>query len=132
MINCKKIDNDDLRIKALPKNFKNHFIKVENTIYSYADYLIDGYNGGFWDFFETDNGGFFMSPRMGEVKMSFPNMFEMKVSGNIVGIICCLYSYCHLHGKYQIDSFAEHYHLLLDYAKTLPPDDYDKIVQALD
>jgi hypothetical protein len=83
-----------------------------------AEHLSSQYNGGFWQFHEISNGGFWMSPRADTIfDVSCENGFEGKLSADALGIAACLYAYSHL--SFSDGEFAAtcgtQYHLLREY-----------------
>lgn len=129
-----KVVSNGARIHALPKHFKNHFAMYENTIYRHADMLINGYNGGYWDFIELSNGGFYMKPNLDSdlISMSFPNYYEDEIEADVAGVIISLYTYSVLHPYVDGDLMAKHYHNLLDYIDKFDDEKYCQIKRAID
>ncbi len=61
---------------ASPGFFGDRFIDTENTVYSFAENIVVGYRGEFWDFYRLSNGGFFIAPTKAllyELLVSFGN-----------------------------------------------------------
>lgn len=44
------------RLNFLPKHFKESFGKFENSMYTIADNILIGYNGGFWEYAVIKSG----------------------------------------------------------------------------
>lgn len=101
----------------------SYVLKLEPTVFSIAEVLADEYTGGFWEFHELSNGGFYMAPRFDtEFTLSCENGFDGKLSPDAFGITVCLYAYSELSfvGDRLAQVFAEHYHLLREYASQHP------------
>jgi hypothetical protein len=71
-----------------------YVLRLEPAVFSIAEALAEEYTGGFWEFHELSNGGFFMAPRFDtEFTLSCENGFDGKVSPDAFGITVCLYAY---------------------------------------
>lgn len=105
------------RIDTLPKFFPKNYMQFENTIYMVMDKICENYTGGFWEFYELSNSGFYMAPNMTEpcvISVPFGNDYEGNMSAEAVGITACIYAYCFLS---ETDSaMADHYWRLRDFA----------------
>ena len=96
-----------------------YVLKLEPAVFSIAEALSEEYTGGFWEFHDLENGGFYMAPRFDtEFTLSCENGFVGKVSPDAFGITVCLYVYSELSfaGDRLAQVCAEQYHLLRDYA----------------
>jgi len=61
-INRKKLNNAE-RITFPANIFGSNFpFRVEPFIFNMAGNLSSDYNGGYWNMYELDNGGFYMAP----------------------------------------------------------------------
>lgn len=111
------------RCGCFPNYFGSHFIATENTIYSFADNLVHGYKGEFWDFFRLSNGGFFIAPTKAlkyEVNVSFGNDFRGEMSARATGVVVCIFAYSFLAEKTRNSLFITQTDLLKDYANEHP------------
>jgi hypothetical protein len=103
-------------------------------VYTITDRIAEDYHGGFWDFWELSNGGFYMSPRSDErFNVSCDNGYDGAMSVDELGITVCLYAYSNL--SFGIESqftntCAQQYHWLRDYA--LDHDEAGAIFRAVD
>lgn len=126
--------DDDANTKVMLKHFGRTFFKVETSIYRWMDRLSPDYRGGVWLLHELSNGGFWMHPRFSTLKVEWDgNGFDDTVSGEVAGLVACLFSFCHLAEASEGDArdrFAEYYHLLRDYALSRP--DGVIVCQAID
>ena len=115
---------DEERADFVHALFGLHFpLKLEPTIFAVADRLAEDYNGGFWQFYEIGNGGFYMAPDVDHgYEVSCDNGFEGTMSSDALGITACLYAYSHL--SFGDGHFAEvcgdQYHVLREYAMDHP------------
>ncbi|WP_225854534.1 antirestriction protein [Aeromonas salmonicida] len=48
------------RINALPRHFGRHMMAVETVVFAYMRELVEAYQGGYWEFYDLSNGGFYM------------------------------------------------------------------------
>lgn len=90
-------------------------LKLEPMVYQFATQLAPAYNGGYWNFYQLSNGGFFMAPKLDEsFKVIADNGFEGELSAEALGVTACLYAYSNLsfgEGKFG-ETCADHYHWL--------------------
>lgn len=106
---------DRSRMKALPSRFGNRCFAVECAIFSMAGRLIEGYSGGYWEFYSTDNGGFYMVPSLGKaapfsgkpgtgvtVKVD-GNGYSGEMSEEAAGIVVSLMAYSNMSMR-EVDS----------------------------
>lgn len=120
------------RMEMLPKYFERLDLHVERGIFDLMRWLSDDYNGGFWDYYELSNGGFFMAPTRPE-KMKVlvvTNYYQGTVSSQAAGIIACLFAYREMSHTHRNDNLAGHYHLLREYAFEHP--ESEEIFAAID
>ena len=124
MIITSKLVSTHLRTKVTAQLFGLNFpMRLEPTVFSFADHMAENYSGGYWDFFTLSNGGFYMHPRSDEpFNVSCENGHEGSLSGDALGIVVCLYAYSHLSfcGGGFDEVCAEHYHLLREFALNHP------------
>jgi hypothetical protein len=108
---------DDLRLNFLPTYFGKHFGRGETMIYDWASRLSAKYNGGYWEFFELSNGGFYLAPIGDPVHVQWHmNDFEGELSADAFGIVVTLFSLCHLAEVTGDDDIGARYHYLRDFA----------------
>jgi hypothetical protein len=111
-----ELDRKDI----LPKYFKEKFLKMELLIYKYMYKLDSLYSGGYWEFFELSNSGFFMAPTNGKDKIqisSETNYFEGEMSETEAGIVACLFAFNQIASKYECERTANLYFKLLYYSR---------------
>jgi hypothetical protein len=111
---------DHLRIQHTAALFGMNFpLKFEPVVYTITGNIVEEYDGGYWEFYELSNGGFYMAPHSDTpFNVSCENGFEGVLSADALGIAACLYAYSHLSfsGKSGFDeTCARQYHWLRDY-----------------
>lgn len=111
---------EDCRLDVTAALFGLAFaMRLEPYIYSITENLASEYRGGYWDFFELSNGGFYMAPSIEtRFHLSCPNGNDVELSGDALGIACCLYAYSLLsfdHIPEFSETCGEHYHLLREF-----------------
>lgn len=116
------VSDDAQRLEMLPKYFKGHFLAVESAVYSYMNFITEEYEGGFWEYHELSNGGFFMAPRATQkYNIVVPsNGHHCTLSAEAAGITACLFALSNLSFAPNTDHIASLYHLLHDYACVHP------------
>ncbi len=109
---------EDARMSTLPKHFGARMMTVEHTIYHFMREFVAEYKGGFWDFFELSNGGFYMAPNSEPVKFSVhTNDFEGTLSADAAGITVCLFTFSHLSFQRPSEEvFSRHFYALREFA----------------
>lgn len=112
---------DRLRMHMLPTVFGSAGIRVEQSAFSWMHELSDTYYGGYWDYFETSNGGFFMAiqDEGAKIPIASPNGYRGEVSAEVSGVIVCLFTYSHL--SFQgLPRVSDQFHYLREYALDHP------------
>jgi hypothetical protein len=105
------------RLNTLPTFFPKNYMQFENIVYTVMDKICGNYTGGFWEFYELSNGGFYMAPDMTEpcvISVPFGNGYEGNMSAEAVGITACIYAYCFL--SETDPAMADHHWSLRDFA----------------
>jgi hypothetical protein len=122
------------RITCLPSHFGKYMLITEGTIYSIMGELCNDYTGGYWDFFELTNGGFFMAPKVSpETQFNIQcdgNGYDGHMSAEAAGITVTLFAMSRLSFRYQADTFADHFHWLRDFVSDHP--EASEIFAAID
>jgi hypothetical protein len=87
-------------------------------VYGFANRLCTDYKGGYWEYYELSNGGFYMAPSgVQNFEVSCENQFFGVLTADAMGIVVCLYTFSHLSfNPAAPDSIAQHYHYLRDFA----------------
>ena len=121
MIITKKLVMAQKRTSHTARLFGLHFpMRLEPVVYTITDRIAEDYHGGFWDFWELSNGGFYMSPRLDKrFNVCCDNGYDCEMSTDALGITVCLYAYSNLSfGTESLlaNTCTQHYHWLRDYA----------------
>ena len=101
---------------ALPRHFGQRLLIFEGAVYDFMRRFAPDYDGGFWQFYELSNGGFYMAPDGGTFRLSVDtNGYEGEMSADAAGITVCLFACSHL--SYSDDEvFSDHFHMLREFA----------------
>lgn len=81
------------RLAFLPSLLGNAFHAFEKRLYYFANQLVEGYKGGYWDFYKLSNGGFFCqcdSDYREPFTFNSPNGISHVVTDEVAGIVLCL------------------------------------------
>jgi hypothetical protein len=116
-IEAREIPNDE-RLQALPRHFGRHMLTVEYAVYAFMRKFAVQYTGGYWNYLELSNGGFYMRP-MQETPFNVcveNNGFEGPLSADAAGITACLFALSHLSFQIQHECIASHFHQLREFA----------------
>jgi len=110
------------RLDMMPRYFGARMLNVENFIYNVMGHMCESYTGGYWEFFELSNGGFYMAPTFeGKALLEASgNYFSQEVTCDAAGIIACLYAFCYFAEEDNTGRFANLYHNLRDYVGDHP------------
>jgi len=109
----------DRRMGVVDRLFGVHFpLHLEPVIYTITERMAEDYSGGYWDFYQLSNSGFYMAPSSDDAfHVSCDNMYEGDLSGDALGITACLYAYSHL--SFTDGRFGRvcacHYHRLREF-----------------
>lgn len=123
---------DDDRLDFLPKHFGRRFLEGEMAIYQTMDMLCRSYSGGFWDFIELSNGGFYMRLQSkGPLAIRVPtgNDFAAELSPDGAGIVVTLFALNQLIWA-GVSELTNAFYLLRDYARQ--HEEHAKIFMAID
>lgn len=110
-----------------------YMLKLEPAVFSIAEALAEAYTGGYWQFHDLSNGGFYMAPRHDtEFTVSCENGFEGNLSPDAFGVTVCLYAFSELSfgGDRMARICATQYHLLRAFAAEHP--EASAIYRAID
>jgi hypothetical protein len=108
------------RLAYIEKNFGIHFpLTIEPAIYGITEKMAKDYHGGYWNFYQLSNSGFYMAPEGNEIySVSSANFFQGELSSDALGIVSCLTAFSHLSFSRNEDfgkMCARHYHLLREF-----------------
>lgn len=126
------------RLNFLPKHLGVRWMmKGEALIFNWMGKLSNDYRGGFWNFYDLSNDGFFMAPRSeSQFFISVTgNGFEDSVSAEAAGIITTLYALNSLmciipENSADLERIVNSYYLLRDFA--IEHSESGKIFAAID
>ena len=121
-----------LRATVLPQRFSGLFLIYETLVYRYMDKFCKDYQGGYWEFIDLNNGGFYMSLKIPKCLSLIieGNQFSGTVTADAASVIVNLFVLCELANEYKLDHLTEMYHALRDYA--CEHSEANKILQAID
>jgi hypothetical protein len=96
----------------------SYVLKLEPTVFRFAERLAANYHGGYWQFYALSNGGFWMAPVTDTIfAVSSENGFEGKLGADALGLTACLYAFSNL--SFGEGDFAalcgQHYHFLREF-----------------
>jgi len=132
----RQIIADDQRINHTAEIFGVRFpLQIEPSIYRITETITKAYDGGYWNFFELNNNGFYMAPATDkQFQVCCQNGFEGNLSADALGITACLYVYSYQSFSNQ-ESFAQicaqQYHWLREYM-VLEHEEANAILGAID
>ncbi len=121
-----------LRLRTLPTRFPGLFLVFEMSVFNYMDKFVKSYNGGYWEYIELSNGGFYMSLNSDK---SFnltvdSNGFEGTMSADAASLVVNLFVYCQLANQHELDYLIEGFHALREFACLHP--EANLILAAID
>ena len=93
--------NSNERMNFLPKFIgETYMIVFENMIFDILENQCTNYEGGYFNFFELSNGGFYTAPSSTETfELSCPNYFTGKMSADAVGLFATAMALNHMSWK---------------------------------
>lgn len=111
---------ESARMDTVDKLFGIQYVlKLEPTVFQFAEHLAENYDYGYWQFYTLSNSGFYMALRSDTIyNVSCDNGFEGQMTADALGIVACLYAYSNLSfgdGEFAVIC-ANHYHWLREYA----------------
>jgi hypothetical protein len=122
MIEAGKVEaypvSERARMGTLPRHFGRYMTIVEGRIFDLMGEYCADYKGGYWQFFELSNGGFYMAPKLDRVQLHVPsNGYRGEMSADAAGVMACLFAFSLLSSEYpQVAVFGRHFYRLRDYA----------------
>lgn len=111
-----------LRSATLPRKFPGLFLVFEMTVFNYMDKVANSYRGGYWEFIDLSNGGFYISLKSDKsFKIEIDsNYFEGILSADAASLVVNLFTYSQLANQHKLDYLIEGFHALRDYALLHP------------
>ena len=110
------------RMDFLPQYIGNAHIEFQNRIYFFAQQFIEGYDGGYWEFYHLSNGGLMMEwDNSDNITVNSPNGSSASVDAETASIVVCLMTLSDLSFNLQVDSDELHkvvtsFHALREFA----------------
>ena len=131
LIEARLVD-DSRRLSMLPHYFGRRMMMFESAVYNFMHRFGPDYRGGFWQFYELGNGGFYMAPDGESFRFQVDtNGYEGVMSADAAGITVCLFACSHLSFYNGGDElFAERFHQLREFV--LQHAEADEIFAAID
>ncbi|WP_331351220.1 antirestriction protein [Cellvibrio sp. UBA7671] len=121
-----------LRAATLPKRFPGMFLVFESLVYRYLEVFSDNYKGGYWEFFDLSNGGFYMSLNSNaRFYLSIAsNGFEGEMTADAASLVVNMFAIGQLANQHKTDYLIELYHLLRTFVSEHP--EVNRILCAID
>lgn len=114
----KHIVPGNLRASTLPKKFPGPYAVYESLVFRYLELFSGSYEGGYWDFVELSNGGFYMSLRSSQPfhLIIASNGFDGEMSADAASVVVNLFALCQLANEHELESLTEMFYALRYYA----------------
>jgi Antirestriction protein len=127
-----RLVDDARRLGTLPRYFEDRMMRFEGAVFDWMHRIAPDYRGGFWQFYDLSNGGFYMAPDRGSYRLRIDtNGFDGTMSADAAGITTCLFACSHLSfNDPKGELFAERFYQLREYALEHP--EASEIVAAID
>lgn len=132
IIKARRVAEAD-RLDFLPRYFTPRWmLRGESLVYSWMRRLSSDYQGGYWEFYELSNGGFYLALTGQEaLRLSVEgNGFDGVVSADAAGIIATLFALNHLACETRSEGIIDLYDALRDFA--LEHSERASILHAID
>ncbi|MGU9944976.1 antirestriction protein, partial [Bordetella avium] len=110
--------DDEHRLDFLPTYFGPRLMmRGEALVYGWMRRLAESYNGGFWNYYTLTNGGFYMAPVLGRLRLEVDgNGYSGEMSADAAGIVATLFALGQLaaetQGTDECDALIDRYHWL--------------------
>lgn len=134
MIEAKKVPDNE-RMSFLPRVFGPDALSMvqnEARVYQWMEHLSPDYRGGYWEFYDLSNGGFFLAPA-GDKRYRVQvkgNYFDGEMSAQAAGIVATLFTLGQVAAQTEDEHYIDAYHDLLEYASEHP--ERELILAAID
>lgn len=137
MSNSAVIVHENDRSAFFPKHFGKMLMKAEQFMYTFSDKHLYGYDGGFWDYYELPNGGFFVRFNFeGTMRFSYPeNYTECNVNAEEYGIIVTMFLISNAFtwpDRSKINELIDSRYAIMGYVDIMKPESRRKIFSAID
>lgn len=107
------------RLNFLPRHLNKAYIKFEMTIYTVMLNFCPDYKGGYWDYFDLSNSGFYMAPldkRQYRLIIK-DNGFDRFLSADASGIVVTTFALNRIIEQTKSNDYLEKKLLLLEFVK---------------
>lgn len=103
------------RLSFLPRFFGPRLMmKGEALVYAWMRRLSKDYSGGLWNFYVLSNGGFYMAPEAGRMRVSVEgNWFDGEMSADAAGATATMFTLGQLAA--EDERMGDLYHLLREF-----------------
>jgi len=94
-ITASLVSNETDRLKVLPALFGSRHMRGEALVYAVTRRFSSDYEGGHWNYYTLSNGGYYLAPDLGDMKLNFrvpTNGFEGELSPDATGIVSTLFA----------------------------------------
>lgn len=116
-----KVVPGDERMRFLPRVFGRRFMQGEAAVFNWMRRLCRQYDGGYWDFIDLSNGGFYLRLVSEKPVALFVdgNGFEGELSADAASIVVCMFAINALmfNGAHELE---DAYYALREYALQHP------------
>lgn len=113
---------ENCRLGFLPGKCGPFYLKFERMAYAWMERLCEAYQGGYWAFYDLNNGGFFLAlDHMEPLHLvNGMNGFAGDLSGEAAGIAVSLFALNMLACESASEAIIDRYYALRDYAAQHP------------
>ena len=111
-----------LRARTLPTRFPRLYLTFEMSVFNYMSTFSKSYGGGYWEYFDLSNGGFYMSLQSSKsflVEIT-SNDFTGTMSADAASLVVNLFVYCQLANRHKFDYLIKGFHALRQFSLTHP------------
>jgi hypothetical protein len=116
-------------------------MQFENYLFYFAQEMIDGYTGGYWNMVELSNGGFYwyLSEASGTLVTNNMNFSEERMLDRTAGLVLSTMALNHLMGYFDekgmsdvVEKLVEKFEANMSYIRQLPKEEATKAYRILD
>jgi hypothetical protein len=113
---------DAQRMAFLPRKLPRFYRRIEPLVFRFMGLLDATYEGGYWEFVDLSNGGFYLRLlRTGLAELSWDgNGFSGSLSQDAAGIVASLFALNHLCNSTEQPAHVDLYFHLRDFAGDHP------------
>ena len=117
VITATRVPDED-RLNFWPRHVgPKYLVSFERHVFGWMRRLCGDYDGGFWEFYELSNGGFYIAPENGgKMRLVWPgNYFDGEMSPDAACIVATLYAlnvFAEQAGPYFSDKYIQLYEFM--------------------